>query len=81
MKKKPNNKDMGTARIPPLPDNVGQSAVQAIWELYHLARRGRMDVAKASRLTYMLTAMVKAHEHSELERRIRELESRAGGGK
>lgn len=61
---------------PPLPQNVGESAVRGIWELYCLARRGRMDVQKACRLTYMLSAMVKAHEHSELERRIQELETR-----
>lgn len=67
------------ATTPPLPQNVGESAVRAIWELYCMARRGRMEVQKACRLTYMLTAMVKAHEHSELERRVRELETRAGG--
>ena len=61
---------------PPLPQNVGESAVRGIWELYCMARRGRMDVQKACRLTYMLSAMTKAHEHSELERRILELESR-----
>jgi hypothetical protein len=64
---------------PPLPQDVGGSAVRGIWELYCLARRGRMDVQKACRLTYMLSAMVKAHEHSELERRLQALESRAAG--
>ena len=64
---------------PPLPQNVGDCAVRGIWELYCLARRGRMDVQKACRLTYMLSAMVKAHEHSELERRVRELESHQAG--
>lgn len=64
---------------PPLPHNVGESAVRGIWELYCMARRGRIDVQKACRLTYMLSAMVKAHEHSELERRLQALESRAAG--
>lgn len=64
---------------PPLPVNVGETAVRGIWELYCLGRRGRMDVQKACRLTYMLSAMVKAHEHSELERRLRELEARQAG--
>lgn len=64
---------------PPLPQNVGESAVRGIWELYCLARRGRMDVQKACRLTYMLSAMVKANEQSELERRIRELERLSAG--
>ena len=63
------------AATPPLPQNVGESAVRGIWELYCLARRGRMDVQKACRLTYMLSAMCKAHEHGELERRVRELEA------
>lgn len=66
---------------PPLPQNVGESAVRGIWELYCMARRGRMEVQKACRLTYMLSAMVKAHEYSELERRVRELERLSGGAK
>lgn len=63
---------------PPLPQKVGDAAVREIWRLYSLARRGRMDAQRACRLTYMLTAMVKAHEHSELERRVRELEAHSG---
>lgn len=75
-KKHRKSKALAKVGIPPLPSNIGGSAVSQIWELYHLARRGRMEVAKASRLVYMLTSMVKAYENSELERRIRELEER-----
>lgn len=75
-KKDRKSKGLAKGGIPPLPENVSRSAVLNIWELYHLARKGRMDIAKASRLVYMLTSMVKAHELADLERRIRELEER-----
>ncbi|HZQ71701.1 MAG TPA: hypothetical protein VFB08_02195 [Burkholderiales bacterium] len=78
--KKSAGKNKDVASTPPLPQNIGDAAVREIWRLYNQARRGKMDVQKCCRLTYMLTAMVKAHEHGELERRVRSLEAHGSAG-
>lgn len=66
---------------PPLNGRVGRldSAAGVLREMariYRAARTGRIPMADASRLTFMLSSMGRLHETVELERRVAALENR-----
>ncbi len=44
-------------------------------KVYREARRGKLPTEEATRLTYILTQIVKAHEVAVIERRIEALEN------
>lgn len=66
---------------PPLNGRVGRldSAAGVLREMariYRAARTGRIPMADASRLTFMLSSMGRLYETVELEKRVAALETR-----
>lgn len=66
---------------PPLNGRVGRldsaaGVLREMGRIYRAARTGRIPMADASRLTFMLSSMGRLHETVELERRVAALENR-----
>ena len=69
--------------VQPLPPRVNLRDMEAIArearKLYREARAGLIDISTATKLTFILQAIAKLHERSELEARITKLEALSDG--
>lgn len=62
----------------PIDLSSANGVLEELARLYRDARHGRLDVQRATRLGYLLTLCLRAHEVSTLERRVAALEGSGG---
>ncbi len=63
---------------PPIRLDTARGCIDELASVYREAKRGRMDMKKATSLAYILQIMIKGHELVALEARIAALEMEHG---
>ena len=60
---------------PPIRLDTVAGTLAELGAIYRAAKHGRMDVARATKLTYILQVILRGHETAALEARINALEA------
>ncbi|WP_297505648.1 hypothetical protein [Ferrovum sp.] len=63
---------------PPIRLDTARGCIEELASVYREAKRGRLDMKKATSLAYLLQIMIKGHELVALESRIAALEIEHG---